>query len=67
MKTRLNLELIKNYPKEHSISIKQFCLNCGISYATYRKIVCGKTNVRIDAVYGLAIGLKEDRKNLFIE
>lgn len=67
MKIKLNLELIKNYPKEHGISIKQFCQNCGISYRVYRKIVAHKTNVRIDAVYGLAAGLKEDKKYLFIE
>ncbi len=67
MKSKLNLELIKNYPKQKGITVKQFCNDCGISYSTYKNIISAKINIGLCVLQGLAKGLKEDKINLFIE
>lgn len=50
MKKRLNVKLIKNYIKKNKLSQKEFCELCGISVGTLKRLIGGKSNMRLPSL-----------------
>ena len=50
----IDVDIIKAYMKKHSISRSEFCKQCKISVFVLNKLLCGKTNIRIAAIFKIA-------------
>lgn len=53
----INAKMIESYRKENNLSIAKFCMLCGISPSTYRRVIANK-NYKIDSVYKISKILK---------
>lgn len=52
-----NIKAVKEYIKTNKLTIKQFCLKCGISYYNYRQFMNDDLNITIPNVYFIARGI----------
>lgn len=61
----INVEFLENYLKENHLSKTAFCKKCKISLETFDKIMSGKTNFRLVAIFRIARFLEIDFRTLF--
>lgn len=66
MSNQINTELIKNYLKENKLSPSAFCKMCKIDYMCYKKIMDGKNNFRIGAIFKISRQLNLYLHQMFI-
>ena len=47
----INFQLIRNYLKEHNLTIKQFCKICDIKYYNYRQLKLSDGNLKGEVLF----------------
>ena len=52
-KLNINFKLIKDYLKEHNLTIKQFCKICDIKYYNYTQLRLGDGNIKAEVLFKL--------------
>ncbi len=63
-KNCINVEFLEGYLKENNLSKTAFCKKCKIATKTFDKIMSGKTNFRLVAIFRIARALDIDFRTL---
>ena len=64
LKDVIKTEVFEDYMKEHKLSKSRFCELCGISVATYNRII-SRQNIRILALFKIAKVIKVEVWQMF--
>lgn len=64
IKLKVNTELILSYIKDHNLTKKEFCAQCGITPSTLNSIMKGN-NVKLSSVRKLMSGLNVSFYQIF--
>lgn len=51
---KIDISKIKSFISENNLSINKFCILCGISYSTYKKIMTNKNTYSSAALFKIA-------------
>ena len=58
MDSLIKIEIITKYLQNNKMTKKEFCNKCGIGISVLNKILLGKCNIRVNAVFRIARYLK---------
>ena len=64
---KVQVEIIDNYRKEHSLTIRQFCKKCGISLQSYYKFINGQLHIRITVFLKILRTMKNKSSDIIEE
>lgn len=53
VKINLNAKVIRDYIKEHNLTIKKFCEKCNITYYNYRQIIKNDTAILSHVLFNI--------------
>ena len=62
---RINIELIKQFMKDHSLSKAKLAKECGVASSAVSKLLAGKFNIRANTVFKIAKYIGVPIKDMF--